>query len=397
MFQCIYFGKKLIFKLCTGKLRRQHKPRYSRNVFRACPEPEFLTAADYAEYMKSNAGESEGIGVMVSAANVTANGKKTGALQIVAVTENSPAEEADLRPGDYIVETLDETTGKWFSLPVTSSASFVSDYYTMLDMVKGAPDSQTHLHILRPSGGGFLDFPDVAVTRKAIDAKSVYWQISTTDPSVGIIRLTEFNLNTPLQFKDGMDVMISRGIEKFVIDLRGNPGGDLLSVKAVASFFLKNGDDIVTKVDRNGKVLTPYHAEVKSYTGAYTPCTMTKEDLGRYRGYDYVVLVDNNTASAAEILTSVFRDYELAPIVGTTTYGKGIVQTFYSLADYGYNGYVKLTSYAYLPPKGECYHGIGIDPSEGLEVELRQYNIFLRPEDADNQLQKGLEILNSIR
>ena len=115
---------------------------------------------------------------------------------------------------------------------------------------------------------------------------------------------------------------------------------------------------------------------------------LTAEDIGRYRDLKISLLVNDYSASAAELFTSNIRDYELGTIVGTTTYGKGCGQTTYPLSRYGYDGALKLTSFYDYPPCGEGYDGIGITPHVAVELseEAQKYNINLLPDELDNQL-----------
>ena len=132
-----------------------------------------------------------------------------------------------------------------------------------------------------------------------------------------------------------------------------------------------------------------------SFAGAYAGCSVSKEDIGKYKDLNCVVLANENTASAAELFTSNFRDYKIATIVGVTTYGKGSMQKIFSLEQFGYSGGVKLTTNMYFPPCGESYDGIGIKPD--VEVELSEaaasVNIYKLADADDNQLQRALEEL----
>ena len=130
----------------------------------------------------------------------------------------------------------------------------------------------------------------------------------------------------------------------------------------------------------------------------YSSCNVTNSDIGKYKGYEFVVLANENSASAAELFTSVLRDHELAQIVGTKTYGKGSVQSIISLAYYGeeYHGALKLTTKLYFPPCGVGYDGgIGIEPhyTVELEGEAADTHFYKLTESIDNQLQKAVSLL----
>ena len=129
----------------------------------------------------------------------------------------------------------------------------------------------------------------------------------------------------------------------------------------------------------------------------YSTCNVTEQDIGKYRGYDFVVLANENSASAAELFTSVLRDHELATIVGTKTYGKGSVQSIYDLSvqGEGYYGGLKLTTKLYFPPSGVGYNGLGIEPHYAVELEgvAAETHFYKLTEDIDNQLQKAVSLL----
>ena len=129
----------------------------------------------------------------------------------------------------------------------------------------------------------------------------------------------------------------------------------------------------------------------KSYAG----CDITRKDIGKYKDLKFAVITNGNTASAAELFTATVRDYDLGPIVGETTYGKGCMQSIFSLSYYGFDGGLKLTTKMYFPASGEGYHGIGITPDVPVELseEAKQYNIYVLPEQLDNQLQTAIDQL----
>ena len=145
----------------------------------------------------------------------------------------------------------------------------------------------------------------------------------------------------------------------------------------------------------NLKNKSVYVVDTHTFSGDYAGCSVSKEDIGKYRELDCVVLANEYTASAAELFTSNFRDYDLATIVGVTTYGKGSMQKIFSLADFGFSGGVKLTTNMYFPPCGESYEGIGIAPD--VEIELSEaaasVNIYKLADEDDNQLQRAIQEL----
>ena len=183
-----------------------------------------------------------------------------------------------------------------------------------------------------------------------------------------------------------------KGCDKFVFDVRNNPGGDLESIKAVLSFFLSEGDLIVSTKDKAGNERFDRVQVLKHEQSAYAGCDITKEDIGKFSNLEFTVITNGNTASAAELFTATMRDYELGIIVGQTTYGKGCMQSIFSLQYYGVEGGLKLTTQMYFPACGESYHGIGIAPHVPVELsqEAQEYNLYVLPEELDNQLQTAI-------
>ena len=225
-------------------------------------------------------------------------------------------------------------------------------------------------------------------------ASSVYSRVSDLNPKVGVVKIIQFDLTTPSQFCDAIEELKGKGCEKFVFDVRYNPGGDLASIEAVLSYFLNKGDVIIRTRDKSGDESVSV-AEPRSYQGSYAACDVSRSDIGKYRDLDCVVLCNGSTASAAELFTATFRDYELAPIVGTTTFGKGSMQSILPLAYYGYSGALKLTTAMYYPASNEGYDGVGITPDHVVELseDAASKNIYALPDGEDDQMKKALELL----
>lgn len=262
-----------------------------------------------------------------------------------------------------------------------------------ISQIKGAEGTYTEFVIDR--NGVSMD---MKIQRAKVKTVSVTAKKSTRDPSVGILYIAQFDLTTPTQFKSCMDTLIADGCNKFVFDVRNNPGGDLASVVAVLSTLLQKNDVILSTKDHNGTVEITKANVVNYGNSDYATCNVTESDIGKYRGYEFVVLANENSASAAELFTATLRDYQLAQIVGTKTYGKGSVQSIITLSYYGeaYHGALKLTTKLYFPPCGEGYDGgIGITPNFAVELEgeAANLNFYKLTEDIDNQLQKAVSVL----
>ncbi len=346
---------------------------------------EYLTEEEYLARRNENNGDYEGIGVSVIQTELTVDGITYPVFQIIAIYENAPAAASQLRVGDFVYAVKGETDFQ--------TIAAVGGYDTALQMIRGEAGTQAEFAAFRANGVGGYESLTFSITRGAYESRSVRYYIKENDPTVGVLHITGFDMTTPHQFKDAVRVLQARGAEHFVFDLRNNPGGDLQSIKAVLTYFLQEGDLILSSIDRKGKVATSYVAEATELTGDYEPCSVAAEEIGMFANLDAVVLCNGNTASAAEVFVATMRDYGLAKIVGETTFGKGIMQTTVRLSQFDKNlsGYLKMTTYAYVTKCGITYHDIGIEPDEGLSVSLsdeaKQYNIYVLPQEMDDQLQ----------
>ena len=240
---------------------------------------------------------------------------------------------------------------------------------------------------------------EMEIQRAKVKTVSVTCKTSIKDSSIGIVSISQFDLTTPVQFKECMDKLVAQGCNKFIFDVRNNPGGDLASLVAVVSTLLEKDDVILTTKDSSGKVETTKVKTVNySVSSGYSTCNVTNSDIGKYKGYEFVVLANENSASAAELFTANLRDHGLAQIVGTKTYGKGSVQSIVDLSAYGseYYGGLRLTTKLYFPPCGEGYDGgIGIEPNYNVELEGKaaETHFYKLTEEIDNQLQKAVSLL----
>lgn len=327
----------------------------------------YYTAEEYAALMAENTAQMVGIGITVI------EDTEAGGARIIAVSPSSPAEAAGVLAGDLLI-----SAGEGESL-VSYDAN---GYEILLSTLRGEEGTLAVFSVNR--NGEELHF---SVARAKIESVSASGRVYSTDPTVGVVRIQQFDISTPNQFRAAMDDLISKGCTSFVFDVRNNPGGDAKSISAVLSYFLSDGDLIFTTTTKDGAV-TETRVRAATYSGDYEPCSVRKEDIGKYRGYSLAVLTNGNTASAAELFTAALRDYGLADIVGQTTFGKGIIQSIYSLAPYGYTGGVKLTVGYYSPPCGVNYDGVGISPDipVTLPEEVAGKSLFMLTDAEDTQL-----------
>lgn len=354
---------------------------------------EYMTKEEYEDYTADNKGDFVGIGVSIVNSTIEVNGYNYKVLEVISVFENSPALENGVQVGDCIMyvgggeeRTLVDVIG----------------YTEALDRMLGEAGTEAKFTIFRPDKSEDIGYKELifSIARRKVTTESVKYKVSETDAKVGIIKVSSFDLTTAPQFTVAVDTLKASGCEYFVFDMRNNPGGALASIEAVLSYFLDKGDLIVSTEYANGE---KYEDKVrvvnysKYYGESYKGYDVSQEDIGKYKDLrgKCVVLVNENTASAAELFTATFRDYGIAPIVGETTYGKGCMQNIKDLSTYGLEGALRVTTAMYFSKSHKVYHEIGIEPDHKvpLSEEALKYNFHLLPENLDDQLQKGIDLL----
>ena len=336
----------------------------------------YYTTEEYAQMLAENNGSVVGIGI------TALQDETNDGILVLEVLKGSPAQAAGLLPGDVIVAVQSGEA----QVRVTELG-----YATAVALLRGEEGSIACFTVLRDGVETVF-----SVARAKVEANSVTGEPCATDPTVGFVRITGFDTVTPRQFKDVMNTLIAGGCNKFIFDLRGNPGGDLKSVNAILSYFLQADQLMVSIVTKDGKV-TEHRVRAVEYTGDYTPCSVSADEIGMYRGYPMAVLTNGRTASAAELFTAALRDYELATVIGETTYGKGVLQGVYSLAPWGYEGAVKLTTGYYNPPSGVNYDGVGIAPhmAVALSAAAAEKSLYLLSENEDDQRLCAISVLTA--
>ena len=307
----------------------------------------YYTKEEYQSMIDSTNGSYYGIGVEMSQ-NMT-----TGIITITRVFEGSPAEEAGLLPGDLIYKVQDtEVTGE--------------DLTKVVSMVKGAEGTTVPISVAREGESDYLTFD---VERRTIEIYTVEHRM--LDGNIGYISIASFDDVTVNQFLTALEDLENQGETALIIDLRNNGGGLVSSAGSILDRLLPEGLIVYTE-DKYGN-----REELKS-------------DAENYFDKPLAVLVNGNSASASEIFAGAVKDYGIGTLVGTQTFGKGIVQKVYPLSD---GTAVKLTVSKYYTPKGNNIHGIGIAPDVEVELDADVANAITIPEEKDNQLQKAVEIL----
>ena len=288
-----------------------------------------------------------------------------------------------LKKGDFIY--MVEVDG------VFKTVEELGGYEKTIPYIQGKEGTKVKLKVLRE---GVEEPIEVEVTRAYITDPSVMYEYQNNDVNTktAVVKISGFDLDTPKLFKTTMEFLLANGVEHFVFDVRDNPGGDLLSIKAVLSYFLQEGDFLLAAINKDGEIDAEHYVEPMTFTDQYKDCSVSRDEIGIYADLDMIVLCNGSTGSAAEVFVATMRDYEMAEIVGTTTFGKGIMQKIVDLSLISkFKGYLKLTTHAYVTKCGISYHEKGIDPTEGLRVELseeaREYALYELPQAIDNQLQ----------
>ena len=300
----------------------------------------YYTKEEYQSMMDSTNGSYYGIGVEMSQ-NMT-----TGIITITRVFEGSPAEEAGLLPGDVIYKVQDtEVTGE--------------DLTKVVSMVKGAEGTTVPISVAREGESDYLTFD---VERRTIEISTVEHRM--LDGNIGYISIASFDDVTVNQFLTALEDLENQGETALIIDLRNNGGGLVSSAGSILDRLLPEGLIVYTE-DKYGN-----REELKS-------------DAENYFDKPLAVLVNGNSASASEIFAGAIKDYGIGTLVGTQTFGKGIVQKVYPLSD---GTAVKLTVSKYYTPKGNNIHGIGISPDVEVELDADVANAITIPEEKDNQL-----------
>ncbi len=323
------------------------------------PYSVYYTPEEFERLQEDDGGEYVGIGATVS------KDVDKGTVYVVKPLRGSPAEAAGLTTGDVFVQIDD--------IEVTADMELDE----VVKYIRGKEGTTAHLKMYRE---GEPDYLEIDINRQKIQNITVDYEMLEND--IGYISVDQFIENTPEQFKEGMDYLVNNGAKGIVIDMRNNPGGLLTAVNEMTDYILKDdavapgasspGLQLETK-DKDGKVIESYSCED-----------------GHSIDLPMVVLVNGYSASAAEIFTGDMKDYGVATIIGTTTYGKGIVQSVIPLSD---GSAIKITIAKYFTPSGNDIHKVGIEPDIEIDVSDEQKRMANIPHDEDPQLKKALEVL----
>lgn len=334
------------------------------------PYTTYYTAEEYRAMTEETEGVYCGIGVQVS------QNLETGIITILRVFPGSPAEEAGLKKGDilYKVGALDVYDQELDTL--------VSQY------IRGEEGTFVDLTVLR-------DGEEISATVERRMVESVTVESQLLPDKTGYVMVTQFDLVTADQFISAVDSLEKQGMERLVIDLRDNPGGVVDACVKMAAYLLPEDQydgTILSTADKNGEGDRYYCQDGKLlFEGSGSNPEYPMDD-GHELDMPIAVLINGMSASASEVFAGALRDYGMATLVGTTSFGKGIVQALLPLDD---GSAVKVTIAHYYTPAGHDIHKKGLEPDVEIPLELDedligQYDV---PLDRDNQVQKAIEVL----
>lgn len=312
------------------------------------PYSAYLTKEEYDELMISTSGEYKGIGVTVAPGT-------DGFILVIAPIEDTPAERAGIKSGDKIVKI----NGKEYTADQMDDA---------VANMRGEPGTKVTISVLRQGEEGLLDFE---IIRANVQLKTVKSEILNED--IGYIRLTSFESKTYEDFTNHLRDLQLKNVKGLVIDLRDNPGGLVDQSVKIADKLLGKGVIVYTE-DRKGN--REYHRSDSS-----------KIDI------PYVLLVNGGTASASEILAAGVKDNKSGTIIGTKSFGKGIIQRVVPLEN---GDGVELTIAQYFSPEGHVIHNIGIEPDILVEIDNSKLEGGILTRENDPQLRKAIETLKEL-
>lgn len=307
----------------------------------------YLTKEEYKSLNEQISGSFGGIGVVVTPG-------EDNLITVVSPIEGTPGERAGIKSGDKIIKV----NGLDYTADIMDKAT---------KEMKGEPGTEVEITILRTTNGKKENI-DLKIVREIIKVETVSAKVLKDD--IGYIKITSFDEPTYDDFKRELDSLGKKNIKGLIIDVRGNPGGRLDIVAKITDELIGEGD-IVYMETKDGK----------------------REYLRSKKGmveYPLVVLTNGGSASASEILAGAIKDHKRGKLVGTTTFGKGVVQRIIDLPD---ETGLKLTISEYFTPNGINIHGIGIEPD--IKVELPENARGIGPDfmEDDTQLKKAIEIL----
>lgn len=323
------------------------------------PYSEYLNTQESESMNESVEGSFQGIGVQFI--------QRNGEITVITPIDGTPAQEAGILPNDVILEADGvELTGM--------------DTNEVVHLIRGEEGTEVNLLIKR----GNSEF-SVDIVRAEIPIITVEGELYPEDDTVGIVKMTQFNSTTYGELVETIEDLRDQGAESFIFDLRYNPGGLLDQALEVSNIFLEEGD-IIMHMEEYGEVKNTYTADNQ----AYSDFKVTEP---------YAILINDGSASASEIVTAAVKENTESPILGTTTFGKGSVQTVILPSDYGE---LKLTFAKWLTPSENWIHDVGIEPTYEIPAHPITQALILDNEEvltigmANDQVKSVISILDAL-
>lgn len=346
--------KLSLLEAYTGKfyLNKIDSDNVEQNIYKGFakglndPYAEYYTKEEYKQLSEEDSGEYQGIGISV------AKDTDTGYAEIVSIFKDQPAYKAGLKTGDLIIA-------------VNKKSTVDMELQDVVSEIKNKENKTVVLTIYRDKKS-----KDYTVKKSSVQLDTVSYKMK--ENKTGYIAVSQFLENTGDQFNEAVTDLEKQGMTSLIIDLRDNGGGLLNTCTDMLSRLVEKDKLFVYTKDKEGK-----KEEFKS-------------DSKKTVDIPMVLLVNGNTASASEIMTGCLKDYGKATVVGTKTYGKGIVQSIMPLPD---GSAVKFTIASYYTPNGTNIHKKGIEPDVEVKISDEQWKKAQTDEKADTQLKKAMEIL----
>jgi carboxyl-terminal processing protease len=313
------------------------------------PYSAYMSPELFKEMQTDTSGQFGGLGIEI--------GMESGVVKVISPIDDTPASKAGIKAGDYIVRIgKEQVQGK--------------SLMEAVKLMRGPVGSSINLTIRRKNVKKPLEFK---IARKIIEVQSVASEVISKDKNLGYIRLKSFNDNSDKQFLKALKKFEkNKNIKGYVLDLRNNPGGLLTKAINITDFFLDDGEIVSTK-GRNVSETRKFFAR----------------DGDEVNGKPLVVLINNGSASAAEIFAGALKDHKRAIILGENSYGKGSVQSIIPLQN---GGGIRLTISKYYLPSGKSISEVGVTPDILIEETGNDFKI---KSDNDNQLNYAIKLFNS--
>ena len=312
------------------------------------PYSEYITAEEMEEYTTQILGNYVGIGIYMI------ENQDYNMIQVLTPIPESPAAEAGILPGD-LIKSIDgvEYTGENMTVAANK--------------IKGTEGTKVKLVIIRDNQE--LEFE---LTRRKVNTNPITEEV--LEDNIGYLEISSFDDGTANDFKEKFEDLQSKGIKRLIIDLRNNGGGLVSEALQIADYIAEKGDTLLITVDKNNNE------------------EISKSEEKPIVNMPIIILTNENTASASEILAGALKDLNKATIVGTKTYGKGVIQKIMTLTN---GAGLKLTIEEYFTPNRNKINEVGIEPDEVVELPETVTNVWLLERKDDTQLDKAIEILKN--